>query len=251
MDHQSKLNKELESAVSYFFIRRVANATELRGILSRKEFKTPAAKLRLLQNQLRHYTLGHNMSKYHKPFSSTKDTSVGTVEDLTGRLKEILALSDLTSLMTSSPKPKHVKSKELPDLGYATAMKQELEKECEDSLVHLTERLMAYNRDYLFPLELKEWELVQPAVWPQELTAFQKKFKRGTRFKIVDEDDGDEQCLAFGMEWDENQKDYSLFYCSPSKKSSITSMSSGDLDYAYFVSTDATEGLDKWAIEFT
>ena len=53
------------------------------------------------------------------------------------------------------------------------------------------------------------------------------------------------------MEWDENQKDYSLFYCSPSKKSSITSMSSGDLDYAYFVSTDATEGLDKWAIEFT
>jgi len=137
VDHQSKLNKELESAVSYFFIRRVANATELRGILSRKEFKTPAAKLRLLQNQLRHYTLGHNMSKYHKPFSSTKDTSVGTVEDLTGRLKEILALSDLTSLMTSSPKPKHVKSKELPDLGYATAMKQELEKEYEDSLVHL------------------------------------------------------------------------------------------------------------------
>jgi hypothetical protein len=59
------------------------------------------------------------------------------VEDLTGRLKEILALSDLTSLMTSSPKPKHDKSKELPDLGHATAMKQELEKEYEDSLVHL------------------------------------------------------------------------------------------------------------------
>jgi hypothetical protein len=38
--------------------------------------------------------------------------------------------------MTSSPKPKHVKSKELPDQGHATAMKQELEKECEDSLVH-------------------------------------------------------------------------------------------------------------------
>jgi hypothetical protein len=44
-------------------------------------------------------------------------------------------------------------------------------------------------------------------VSPVELTEFQQKFKRGTKFTtVVDGDDGNEGRVAFGMEWDETQK---------------------------------------------
>jgi hypothetical protein len=60
----------------------------------------------------------------------------------------------------------------------------------------------------------------------------------------VDEDDGNEECVAFGMEWDETQKDYNLFFCEPGKENGIKDMKSKDLNYAYFTSTDTNEG---WA----
>jgi hypothetical protein len=110
VEHQKKLSKELEAAVSYFFIRRVPNVTTLTGILKRKDFTTPTAKKRLLQNQLRHFTLGHGLqSEYDKPFSSTSDASVGTVEDLTDRVKEILKPRGLSAKLSAAPKPKLLK----------------------------------------------------------------------------------------------------------------------------------------------
>jgi hypothetical protein len=250
VEHQKKLSKELEAAVSYFFIRRVQSSTDLTVILKRKDFATPTAKKRLLHNQLRHFTLGHGMSEYDKPFSCSTDASVGTVAELTARLRQILLLRGLASKLSAAPKPKLLKSRELPDLVFETAKKKELQKSSEQAVVDLTEQLMRYNRDYLFPVELKDWALVQPVVWPVELSQFQQKFKRGTKFTIVDEKDGDEECVAFGMEWDETQKDYHLFFCEPGKVDSIEDMKSDDLDYAYFVSTDTNEGLDKWEIVF-
>ena len=175
--------------------------------MKRKDFTTPTAKKRLLQNQLRHFTLGHGLSEYDKPFSSTSGASVGTVADLTDRVKEVLKLRGLAARLSAAPKPKLLKSRELPELGFKTAKKKELEESSKQAVTDLTEQLMRYSRDYLFPVELKDWALVQPVVWPVELTEFQQKFKRGTKFTtVVDGDDGNEGRVAFGMEWDETQK---------------------------------------------
>ena len=85
------------------------------------------------------------------------------MEDLTDRVKEILKLRGLAAKLSAASKPKLLKSRELPELGFKTAKKKELEESSKQAVADLTDQLMRYNRDYLFPVELKDWALVSTA----------------------------------------------------------------------------------------
>ena len=233
------LEKEVIKMISVFYLPRIKSYKELNTVLT--NFPTKAAKLRVLTKQYLIYVDGFDWKQYKKPMTSKHDRSVGGVEDLTERLKNILG--DINEKVMNVPtEPSTLSTQTVMSkfeaIGYATChIYQEIVgKQIGEVVPVISERMKSYTNLYA-PKIPPKFDQLREIIWPKELTKEEKQFLPCTRVEWT-ENENKIKMEVVGILWDDDELQYVLFMWDITKRKP---MHMGEVnEHAYFNDREAS-----------
>jgi hypothetical protein len=200
---QKAIRKQVEAS-SYRCMRRIKSVEELRRVVK----TIPEKRLYdWLKFQLNAITIGFGCTEWYVPWSKNKILRPTTelYEQFVRLLQNIKANPDILTEPVVSLR------RSVEDLSVFGEVTDDVKKIHSNLTSILNDVMEDLNGVYGVRL-LEEWSNVQPVIWGEALTEFQRKFKRGAKFI----DDGIHFVVA-GLQWDERAGDYICFYHPVSK----------------------------------
>ena len=244
---QAKLLRESLNQVSYFTIstlRTIKTATQLDQALS--SLKSNTQKTDFLKMFICMWGIGFGLD-ISMQFSSTKDKSVGKLEDLLKRSKAIL--SSKIQPPDHPPLRKLRKGSSPADFGLTPlAMYEEGREKYTNMITDQVLKVLELDKHYGIKL-LYDWNSIQRQYWDVPLSDLQKEFTVGRIFR----EDG-QLFKVVGLSWDSSKNEYALYY-HEHNPSELPPTRINDPEnrvlFSFFTSIPLVlDGVDKWIVEW-
>jgi hypothetical protein len=237
----AKLVRKQQDITAYHDLQRVETIDELARILFLDVFLQSEAKaLEFVKNQIKIYVLGYCLTQFKVPFSKKGDASVGTLADLTAKLKIIIEKVRQEPQLLGGHVPNLYTSR---DSDYNA----ECTKQCELYKRMKAEELATSSDQqhtrYAVRIQMP-WSLVRTQKWPLPIPVSQEKLVVNSVFvarNIVL--DTVRMYRVVGWMWSPSRNDYRIYYYA------IDSVDDGDAD-APVVTLDALRIDYTYAAEF-
>lgn len=238
-----KTMKSQLEVVSYFGmprIREVKTESVLLHIVN-NELKAKSEKMNFLKNFINTYVIGYGFADLYKPFSSVKDKSIGSYDDL---LQRALSIVKKQLKPPTSPPVKLVPLTS-PDQFelVATDEYKEALRVSEDGARAAVDRVMSISEKYGVRLQFP-WNSLNRPYWHVDLTELQTKFYRGAKFQDFDKRKWTTYVSA-GLSYDTEKHDYFLYYYEESLKPAPKATTDPGVHFSYFKDSHVT-GIDSW-----
>jgi hypothetical protein len=244
---EAKLLRQSLTQISYFTIptlRTIKKPQHLDEALATLNSMTK--KIDLLKMFISMYAFGFGIDVPIK-FSSSKDKTVGTFDDLLRRAKHILAQKFV--IPVSPPLRKVAQTSSPLDFGLTLLEEySECSEKYEVQAGDQISKVLELDRDYGIKL-LYDWNSIHRQYWDVPLTNLQKEFKRDRIFR----EDG-VLYKVIGLSWDTVRNEYAAYYyVYESSKTPPTRVNdlSNRVEHSFFVSIpDIYIGINEWDIEW-
>jgi hypothetical protein len=194
-------------SISLNILQRVERSADVNPILLSMSSKTKQKVW--LKHQLQIITIGFNLKKYEKNFSSKNDKNLGTVEEMANRL--MLAIDDIDESVFS--KPPHLVTETETAIRYMAEQTDEVKdlhaKYAIDNS-NFVDDILELNKKYGVTL-IQPWENLVLTQWPVILSEEQLEYPRDEEFNFS----GDPATyISCGFLWRENPQTKSKEYCN-------------------------------------
>jgi hypothetical protein len=237
----AKLVRKQQDITAYHDLQRVETIDELARILFLDVFLQSESKaLEFVKNQIKIYVLGHCLTQFKVPFSKKGDASVGTLADLTAKLKNIIEKVRQEPQLLGGHVPNLYTSRD-SDYNAECTKQCELYKRMKAEELATSSDLQHARYAVRIPMP---WSLVRTQKWPLSIPVDEAQLVVDSVFvakNIVL--DTVRMYRVVGWMWSPSRNDYRIYYYA------IESADDGDAD-APVVTLDASRIDYTYAAEF-
>jgi len=238
-----KTMKSQLEVVSYFGMPRIREVKAEATLLDivNNEMKAKIDKMTFLKNFINTYVIGYGFDELYKPFSSVKDKSIGSYDDL---LQRALSIVRMKLKPPTCPPVKLVSLTGPEQFGLvATEEYKRASRVSEDGARAAVERVMSISERYGVKLQFP-WNSLNRPYWHVELTELQMKLYRGAKFQDLDKGVWTTYVSA-GLSYDTEAQDYFMYYYAESLKPVPKTTTDTKVHFSYFKDSHVL-GIDSW-----